>query len=521
VVKLKKKVLALSIILCLLSLLLLKEYKISVKAIPNIIYVPDDYAKIQWAIDNATEGGTIFVRSGIYYENIVINKSITLMGEDRNSTIIDGSEAESVIFIKNVCNVIVKEFTLRRSGLSSYNNSGVVIERSNGIIISNNTILTNLNGISIFSSYNIIIHTNNISKNFYDGISLYYSTNNTIYSNAVSSNSGGISLYWSSSNVISANAILNNPSGGINLLFSSHNIICRNNFNNIVQAWSGASTNFWSYEDEGNYWSDYSGEDLNGDGIGDVPYVIDDTNNDSRPLMGMFHAFDITYKGETYHVDIISNSTLSDFNFQLGGETGNKLVHFKLGGANDSVGFCRIMIPTRFMSYPFILLLDDEEIHPTFLHISNDTHAYLYFTYLHKNQTVTIISSELYSELLSLYNDLNEAYCNLLNNYTLLLSNHTQLQRSFEELQGGYDDLNVTYYGLLSNYTQLQEHYQELNASYQDHLRSYSENLSKVQNLTYVIAAITAILIIVTTYLSKRAHSGGGMQKIKKFEEEQ
>jgi hypothetical protein len=71
----------------------------------------------------------------------------------------------------------------------------------------------------------------------------------------------------------------------------------------------------------------------------------------------------------------------------------------------------------------------------------------------------------------------------------------------------------------LGNFTQLQEDYQLLNSSYQDHLRSYSENVSNVQNLTYVLAAVTAILIIVTTYLSKRAH-GGGTLKIKRFEEE-
>ena len=38
------------------------------------IYVPDDYAKIQWAVDNASDGDTIIVRDGVYVENIDINK---------------------------------------------------------------------------------------------------------------------------------------------------------------------------------------------------------------------------------------------------------------------------------------------------------------------------------------------------------------------------------------------------------------------------------------------------------------
>ncbi|MGB9694131.1 MAG: hypothetical protein ACPLYF_04740, partial [Fervidobacterium sp.] len=112
----KSAVLVTSIILCLLFVSSLKNYTMPVKASSKVI-VPDDYPKIQWAVDNATDGDTIFVRSGPpYYENIVIDKSITLIGEDRNSTIIDGSETGSVIFIKTANNVNVQNFTLRKSG---------------------------------------------------------------------------------------------------------------------------------------------------------------------------------------------------------------------------------------------------------------------------------------------------------------------------------------------------------------------------------------------------------------------
>ena len=60
----------------------------------NTLYVggsgPNNYTSIQDAIDNASDGDTIYVYSGIYYENVVINKRINLIGEDRNGTIIDG-----------------------------------------------------------------------------------------------------------------------------------------------------------------------------------------------------------------------------------------------------------------------------------------------------------------------------------------------------------------------------------------------------------------------------------------------
>mgnify|MGYP001039313996 CR=1 FL=1 len=51
---------------------------------------PADFPTIQEAINAANDGDTIFVHGGIYYENIVVNKSVSLIGENRSTTIIDG-----------------------------------------------------------------------------------------------------------------------------------------------------------------------------------------------------------------------------------------------------------------------------------------------------------------------------------------------------------------------------------------------------------------------------------------------
>lgn len=480
----KKAILTL-LLLCLFSAFL-KDYKISIVKSNSVIHVPDDFSEIQEAINNANPGDTIFVHKGTYYENVVITKSISLIGEERESTIIDGSERESVLFIKGVDNVIVKGFTIRNSGAFLYNSSGILIERSGGNIITENIISDSYNGIGLFYSTNNVICYNNIQDS-YEGIILWGSFNNLIKNNIISNNFDGIFLYSSQNNTFLVNTILNN-SCGIYIVLSNNNIIYHNNFDNAVQVSSSESKNIWGYGAEGNYWSNYFGQDLNEDGIGDDPYVIDESGQvDSGPLMGMFFEFDFTYKGKTYQVAIISNSTISDFHLQIGMETGNKMIQFKTESGDDAVGFCRVTIPTRFMNYPYIVLVDSEEVNPIFLDISNETHGYLYFTYLHENQRVTIISSELYSELFDNYQRLQEYLYHL--------------NMTHQDLAAAYAKLQTDFYNLLNNYTKLQE-------SYQIFLSKYSENVDNVQNLIYIIAATAAILIIVTIYLSKHAYTG-------------
>ena len=282
------------------------------------IVVPDDYPTIQEAINHAYDGDTIFVRAGTYYEHLTIDKSLSLIGENRSTTVIDGSMTGSSIVV-TANNVMINGFTLQRSwyGISLSESSfnviskniisntgyGISLHKSAFNKISQNTILNNTIGLVLLtqSSYNII-GKNIIKNNTNSGIDIGYSSYNTIIGNDIFWNDRGILLVGSKTteNRIVANRIFNNggktkPDGGVCLIdWPHHNVVYHNNFiNNTIQARiSGIEVNIWDdgYPSGGNYWSDYTtrypdAQELDDSGIWDTPYVIDEDNQDNYPLM--------------------------------------------------------------------------------------------------------------------------------------------------------------------------------------------------------------------------------------------
>ena len=208
-------------------------------------------------------------------------------------------------------------------------------------------------GIWLAYSSNNSVSGNNVANNDF-GIGLSASSNNTVSGNNITNNWIGIWLSGSSNNNIGRNHIANNYYG-IWLSSSSNNIIYHNNFiNNSVQAKGyGQSANTWDdgYPSGGNYWSDYVGVDLfsgpyqsetGSDGVGDAAHEIYADNRDRYPLMAPFNTFYAgTWNGTAYNVDVVSNSTVS--NFQL--NTAQRTMSFNVTGVEGTVGFCRITIP--------------------------------------------------------------------------------------------------------------------------------------------------------------------------------
>ena len=208
---------------------------------------------IQGAINSAQPGDTIFVHAGTYYENVVVNKTVSLIGENRHDTVIDGNGAGTVINI-TVNNVKISGFTIRKSG-PNYPDSGIRVDYSSGNNISHNVVANNFYGISLYSSSNNTLTGNNASDNWI-GIRLSDSSNNTISCNDVSSNNRyGIRLSHSGNNMLAGNNVSSNNWDGISLEYSGNNTLSGNTFSNNSRnfgIWGDDFFHFNNYVDMNN-----------------------------------------------------------------------------------------------------------------------------------------------------------------------------------------------------------------------------------------------------------------------------
>jgi len=247
----------------------------------KIIIVPDDYQTIQEAIEAATEGDTIYIRAGTYIERVsIIQKdSISIIGEGANVTVIKGPfEAvpqcfDAVITIIHSHNILLKGFKIVPPESGGVEGGIYIVESSNCTITKN-----------IITGFTVSCGSF-ACKGLSAAIKMEGATDNKIYENHISDNHVGIdlgatraySVYPTENNLIYRNNFVNNND---HVRGPTNNIFLKGRRVDV-----GLQKNFWDNGYEGNYWDDYAGEDSDGDGLGDTPYIIEEENIDHHPLV--------------------------------------------------------------------------------------------------------------------------------------------------------------------------------------------------------------------------------------------
>lgn len=366
-----------------------------------------NYSTIQEAINAAQNGSIIVVSSGVYHEHILINKTLTLLGVDKEDTIIDGSNGSDVVAI-TADDVLFEGFTVRNSSMDS---TGIALAHSTGSVVRGNVVTLNgWAGIGLSESNTTTVSDNIISSTtgstigliWGDGIMLSSSSNNTINYNVITGSTvAGISLESSDNNTILGNVLEDNGYVMFFPTISNDNAIFQNSFmrvNNYATLGPGASNNTWSVGGRGNYWDDYTGLDdgsggrVAGDGVGDtnIPWH----GVDDYPLINPANSFSIFWENEAFPASLVSNTTVSAFTFD---QTGKKITFNVIGPANTT-GYFNLSIPTRLLSDPWKILLDGADATSRAVIVENQTHITIYLSYNHSSHNVQIIGTNVIPE---------------------------------------------------------------------------------------------------------------------------
>jgi len=247
-----------------------------------------NFNAIQSAIDNSSDGDSIIIYEGTYYET-----EISIIKIIRDNCSIDG-----FMIIGNSSSTQLTGIEIMSSNDNITNNTiqntyyGISQQNSNNNTISKNMIYNTNTGLSMRYSNNNKIISNNFSNNYEYGIYTQYQSNNNIFNlNIISENVNGIRIKSSRYNIIENNIIYNSKQRGIYLCCgATNNTVFKNS---LINNWLSADDHYdnqWYFDNVGNYWDDYNDKypgviDENNDGFWDTPYIIHEENMDLYPLV--------------------------------------------------------------------------------------------------------------------------------------------------------------------------------------------------------------------------------------------
>ena len=257
--------------LIVIVLVIVSMFSIVITFIPetvqgNILYVggtgPGNYTTIQEAIIAANSGDTIYVYNGTYYEHLTIDKPLTLVGEDKNTTIIDGDWlGPDIVYVTadwvNISNLMIFQ------GGAGVGDGGIELANVQNCNIYDNIISVGYHGIRVIGGSNNNISNNHISGIWASGILVSSSSNITVSGNNVTENDTGIRILSGKNVTVTMNELSWNDvrslyardslflditannfyvgSDGVNLASTQQATIANNSFSSIY----GFGVNFW------------------------------------------------------------------------------------------------------------------------------------------------------------------------------------------------------------------------------------------------------------------------------------
>jgi parallel beta-helix repeat protein len=131
----------------------------------------------------------MFQRGRIYYEHVLVDKSISLIGENSETTIIDGGGVGTVVKVV-ADNVTLSRFTARNGG-GELSDNAVLLHSVRDCRISGNKFTNSRTGIWIVDSYDCNITENYAENNIY-GINPHNSGSIELLDNIARNNTHGI-----------------------------------------------------------------------------------------------------------------------------------------------------------------------------------------------------------------------------------------------------------------------------------------------------------------------------------------